>query len=147
MALGFEVVSLQTLSILSTACIVASGVSLLVGWYFIRGKQISRHRTAMLFASSFAGLFLVFYVTRWGWYGSKLFPGTGGWRTFYFINLVPHIVFAMLLAPLVVRLLDLALRQRDFVSHRKLARYVLPMWLYVSASGWLIYYLLYAKVY
>ncbi len=140
-------ISLEVLTQLSTGCICLSGISLLFGWYFIRGKQVSRHRTAMLMASSFAGAFLVFYVTRWAMYGSKAFPGSGAWKTFYFANLVPHIIFAMLLAPLVIRLLDLALRQRDYVSHRRLARYVLPMWLYVSASGWLIYYLLYVKAY
>ncbi len=139
--------SLEALTILSTSCIVASGLSLLLGWYFIRGKQVSRHRGAMLTASSFAALFLVFYVTRWSMYGSKPFPGGGGWKTFYLVNLVPHIIFAMILAPLVVRLLYLALGKEDFAAHRRLARFVLPMWLYVSASGWLIYFLLYVKVY
>ena len=140
-------ISLAALTLLSTGCIVLSGISLLVGWYFIRAKRVRRHRSAMLLASSFAGLFLVFYVARWSLYGSKAFPGAGGWKLFYFANLVPHIIFAMLLAPLVIRLLDLALRRRDYASHRRLARYVLPMWLYVSGSGWLIYYLLYLKAY
>lgn len=140
-------ISLQNLTIASTSCIVLSGISLLIGWYFIRRKRIDAHRTAMLLASSFAALFLVFYVTRWALYGSKPFPGDGGWKVFYFANLVPHIILAMVLAPLVIRLLDLALRRRDYPSHRRLARYVLPMWLYVSASGWLIYYLLYVKQY
>lgn len=139
--------SLQTLTILSTSCIVLSGIGLLVGWFFIRRKQVGKHRAAMLAASTFAALFLVLYVTRWSMYGSKPFPGTGGWKVFYLLNLAPHIVMAMVLAPLVVRLLDLALRQRDFVAHKKLARYVLPMWLYVAASGWLIYYLLYVRSY
>ena len=140
--------SLQTLTAISTACIVLSGASLLVGWYFIRtGRQILRHRNAMLTASTFATLFLVFYVTRWSMYGSKPFEGTGGWRTFYFANLVPHIILAMILAPLVVRLLQLALIRRDYAKHRRLARVTLPIWLYVAGSGWLIYYLLYAKVY
>jgi putative membrane protein len=140
-------ISLEVLTQLSTGCIVTSGISLLVGWYFVRTRQLTRHRSAMLLASSFAALFLVFYVTRWAMYGSKAFPGTGGWKAVYFVNLVPHIIFAMVLAPLVIRLLYLALGKRDFVSHRRLARYVLPMWLYVSASGWLIYYLLYVKAY
>lgn len=140
-------ISLQNLTIASTSCIVLSGISLLIGWYFIRRKRIDAHRTAMLSASSFAALFLVFYVTRWALYGSKPFPGDGGWKVFYFANLIPHIILALVLAPLVVRLLDLALRRRDYPSHRRLARYVLPMWLYVSASGWLIYYLLYVKQY
>jgi putative membrane protein len=140
--------SLQSLTAASTACIVLSGASLLVGWYFIRtGRQILRHRNAMLTASIFAALFLVFYVTRWSMYGSKPFPGTGTWRIVYFANLVPHIILAMVLAPMVVRLLHLALVKRDYGAHRKLARVTLPLWLYVAGSGWLIYYLLYAKTY
>ncbi len=140
--------SLQALTIASTACIVLSGVSLLLGWYFIRGRgDMVRHRRTMLTAATFAALFLVLYVTRWSLYGSKLFPGTGAWRVVYFANLVPHILLAIVLAPLVIRLLHLALRKRDFVAHRRLARVVLPIWLYVAASGWLIYYLLYAKTY
>ncbi len=139
--------SLSSLTALSTACIVASGVSLLFGWYFVRARRLHNHRTAMLVASACAAAFLVFYVMRWSLYGSKPFPGTGMWRAFYFVNLLPHIVLAMVLAPLVVRLLYLALGRRDFASHRRLARVVLPMWLYVSASGWLIYYLLYIKSY
>lgn len=140
-------ISLQSLTIASTTFIVLSGISLLVGWYFIRRKQIDAHRKAMLAASSFAALFLVAYVTRWSMYGSKPFPGSGGWKAFYFINLVPHIILAMVLAPLVVRLLYLALGRRDFAAHRRLARWVLPLWLYVAGSGWLIYYLLYIKQY
>ena len=102
---------------------------------------------AMLTATSFAGLFLVAYVTRWSLYGSKPFPGSGGWRLFYLANLLPHVVLAMALGPLAIRLIYLALRKRDFVAHRRLARITLPIWLYVAGSGWLIYYLLYQKAY
>jgi putative membrane protein len=141
-------VSLQTLTIVSTACIVLSGMSLLLGWYFIRARRdIVRHRNTMLTASSFAALFLVFYVLRWSLYGTKLFAGTGAWRTLYFSILVPHILLAVALAPLVVRLIYLALRRRDYAAHRRLARVTLPIWLYVAASGWAIYYLLYVKTY
>jgi putative membrane protein len=141
-------VSLQTLTILSTACIVFSGLSLLLGWYFIRaGRHVARHRNTMLTASSFAALFLVFYVTRWTLYGSKHFAGTGSWKLVYFATLLPHIVLAIALGPLALRLIFLALRKRDYVAHRRLARVTLPVWLYVAASGWLIYYLLYVKTY
>jgi putative membrane protein len=140
--------SLRALTAIDTACIVLSGASLLVGWYFIRnGRQVIRHRNAMLTASSFAALFLVFYVTRWSIYGSKPFPGTGTWRLVYFANLVPHIILAMLLAPMVIRVLYLALAKRDYAAHRRLARVTLPIWLYVAGSGWLIYYLLYGRTY
>jgi len=141
-------VSLQTLTIVSTACIVLSGISLLLGWYFIRARRdIVRHRNTMLTASSFAALFLVFYVLRWSLYGTKLFAGTGVWRLVYFSILVPHIVLAVALGPLVVRLIYLALGRRDYAAHRRLARVTLPIWLYVAASGWAIYYLLYVKTY
>ena len=140
--------SLQTLTIVSTACIVLSGISLLLGWYFIRARRdIGRHRNTMLTASSFAALFLVFYVLRWSLYGTKLFAGTGVWRLVYFSILVPHILLAVALGPLVVRLIYLALRRRDYAAHRRLARVTLPIWLYVAASGWAIYYLLYVKTY
>jgi putative membrane protein len=140
--------TLAELTFWSTTCIVLSGVTLLLGWYFIRVRRdVARHRGTMLAASTFAALFLVFYVTRWSLYGSKPFAGQGVWRIIYFANLLPHIVLAMLLGPLVLRLLYLALRQRDFAAHKRLARFVLPMWLYVAASGWLVFYLLYGKTY
>ena len=140
--------SLQSLTVISTACIVLSGTSLLLGWYFIRARRsIAAHRTTMLAATSLAGLFLVFYVLRWSLYGSKHFEGAGAWRVAYFSTLVPHIILAVALAPLALRLLYLALRKRDFAAHRRLARVTLPVWLYVAASGWLIYYMLYVKTY
>jgi putative membrane protein len=140
--------SLEALTRLSTACIVLSGACLLLGWYFIGWRrEIVPHRNSMLTAAVFAGLFLVFYVTRWSLYGSKPFPGQGGWKLFYFANLIPHILLATALAPLVIRVIYLALGKRDYEAHRRLARVTLPIWLYVAASGWLIYYLLYGKTY
>ena len=86
----------ESLTLVSTTCIVSSGVSLLAGWYFIRGGSMERHRAAMLAATAFAGLFLVFYVTRWSLYGSKPFGGSGIWRTLYLANLIPHVILATL---------------------------------------------------
>ena len=136
--------SQERLTLLSTACIVASGLALLAGWYFIRvGRSMVRHRAAMLSATALAGLFLVAYVTRWSLYGSKHFEGTGAWRALYVANLVPHVILAMAVGPLAARLIYLAAVRRDFGAHRRLARITLPMWLYVAASGWLVYYMLY----
>jgi len=140
--------SQQTLTAISTSCIVCSGGSLLLGWFFIRARRdMILHRNTMLTATAFAGLFLVAYVTRWSLYGSKPFEGTGVWRTIYFANLVPHIILAMVVGPLAARLIYLALRKRDYQRHRRLARITLPIWLYVAASGWLIYFLLYRMTY
>jgi putative membrane protein len=136
--------TLETLTLISTTCIILSGLSLLVGWYFIRWrKNLVLHRNTMLAATGFAGLFLVAYVTRWATFGSKPFEGEGGWRLFYFANLVPHVILAIAVGPLALYLIYLALRERNFRQHRRVARITLPIWLYVAASGWLIYYLLY----
>jgi putative membrane protein len=137
-------VTQERLTLVSTTCIVLSGLSLLVGWYFIRvGRSMERHRAAMLTATACAGLFLVAYVTRWSLYGSKHFEGTGIWRTIYFATLAPHVLLAIAVGPLAARLIYLATVRRNFVAHRRLARVTLPIWLYVAASGWMIYYMLY----
>jgi putative membrane protein len=136
--------SLEALTRVSTACIVASGACLLVGWFLIKvPRLVAWHRNVMLLATSLAGGFLVAYVTRWALYGTKHFAGTGVWRTVYFGTLVPHVILAIAVGPLAVRLIRLALVKRDFVAHRRLARITLPIWLYVAASGWMIYYMLY----
>jgi len=136
--------SLEALTRLSTTCIVASGGCLLVGWYLIRvPRRVEWHRNVMLLATAFAAAFLVAYVTRWSLYGSKSFAGTGIWRTLYFTNLVPHIILAIAVGPLAIRLIQLALVKEDFPAHRRLARITLPIWLYVAASGWIVYYMLY----
>ncbi len=132
------------MTLVSTTFIVLSGVSLVVGWYFIRfRREITAHRNTMLVATTFAGLFLVAYVTRWATYGSKPFEGTGIWRTIYVANLIPHIILAIAVGPMALRLIWLALRKRDFTAHRKLARVTLPIWLYVACSGWLVWFMLY----
>lgn len=135
--------TLETLTVFSTTCIVLSGASLLVGWWFIRHRKIEAHRNTMLSASGFAALFLVFYVLRWSMFGSKSFEGTGIWKTIYISILIPHIILAMAVAPLAILLIDLALRRRNYQRHKRLARWVLPIWLFVAASGWAIYFMLY----
>ncbi|MCB1033839.1 MAG: DUF420 domain-containing protein [Acidobacteria bacterium] len=135
--------SQQTLTLISTSCIVVSGLSLLTGWWAVRRRRLNLHRNLMLAATAFAALFLVAYVTRWSLYGSKPFAGTGGWRIFYLANLAPHILLAMAVLPLALYQLYLAFGSKDFARHRRLGRITVPIWLYVSASGWLIYFLLY----
>ncbi len=140
--------TLETLTTLSTFFIVSSGISLLVGWFFIRRrKDMIRHRNGMLAATGFAALFLVSYVTRWSIYGSKPFEGEGWWRVFYFANLIPHVLMAMIVGPLAAYLIYLALWKKNYQRHKKFARVTLPIWLYVAGSGWLIYYLLYKVTY
>jgi len=126
----------------NTALILLSGLALLIGHAAIRRGDINRHRRAMLTAALFAALFLVVYGIRWAILGSKPFEGSGWLRAAYIILLATHIACAAALLPLVLATLIPALRA-DFVRHRAIARIVFPLWLYVAASGWLIYGMLY----
>jgi putative membrane protein len=136
--------SQQTLTLITTTTIVASGLSLALGWYFIRRKKVTIHRNFMIAATALAGCFLVAYVSRWYLYGSKAFEGTGGWRTLYLGILLPHILLAMTVGPLALYQIYLAVRGRNS-RHRRFGRITVPIWLFVAASGWAIYYLLYVK--
>jgi uncharacterized membrane protein YozB (DUF420 family) len=119
-----------------------SGVALCVGFYFIRKKAIDNHRRAMLTAVGASALFLVFYLTRVALTGTHEFGGEGLARTVYLAVLFSHIILAVLVFPLVIRLLFLVRRGR-FDEHKRLARFVFPVWAYVSATGLVVYLLLY----
>lgn len=125
-----------------------SGVFLLFGLYFILTKQIHRHRVCMLSASSVSALFLLCYVThhvlRTSIYGlgPTKFTGEGLARPIYFTILTSHTVLATLVAPFVIVTLSRALRGR-FDAHKPLARFVYPVWLYVSLTGVIVYLMLY----
>lgn len=115
---------------------------LLAGFVFIKRRQIVRHRAAMLAAVGASALFLVFYVTRFALTGTHTFAGTGLARTVYLGILFSHMVLAVIVVPLVLRLLYLARAER-FVEHARLARWTFPTWLYVSVTGIVVYVLLY----
>jgi len=136
--------TLATLSTLSITFIIFSGVFLLAGWVAIRfRKNRELHRNCMLGATTFAVLFLVTYIWRWSVFGSKSFEGQGVWRTIYFGVLIPHVLLAITVGPMAARLIYLAGFKKDYTAHRRLARIVLPIWLFVVGSGWFIYYMLY----
>lgn len=134
--------SLTWLAPLNTALILVSGIAVVAGYACIRARRVDWHRRFMLTAAVFAGLFLVVYVVRWALLGSKPFEGTGWVRTAYLVVLASHVVLAMVLAPMVLVTLGRALAGR-FDAHRRVARLTLPLWLYVAASGWLVYWMLY----
>lgn len=129
------------LPLLNTTLIVISGAAVLVGYAFIKRRDVPRHRAAMLVGTTFAALFLVVYVARWALLGSKSFEGEGPIRAFYLFLLGTHVVLAIALGPMVLVTLARALRGR-FDAHRALARRTMPVWLYVAASGWAVYWLL-----
>jgi putative membrane protein len=124
-----------TLNLTATLCLLA-------GFVFIRRRDIRRHRAAMLGAVGASALFLVFYVTRFALTGTHTFAGEGVARTVYLSVLFSHMVLAVVVLPLVLRLLFLAGRRR-FKDHARLARWTFPIWLYVSVTGIAVYVLLY----
>ncbi len=119
-----------------------SAVLVFLGWRAIRAGDRARHRALMLAAFSSSVLFLAGYLTRIALTGTHAFPGGGALRALYLAVLGSHTLFAALAAPMILRTLFLAVRDR-FPDHRRIARVTLPVWLYVSVTGVAVYVMLY----
>ena len=119
-----------------------SAVFLVAGFLAIRRRQIPLHRSCMIAAVSASALFLVSYVARYLSTGSHPYPGDGWDKTVYLIILFSHMLLAMAVVPMVLRALFLARRER-FDEHRRIARKLWPMWIYVSLTGVAVYFILY----
>jgi uncharacterized membrane protein YozB (DUF420 family) len=117
-------------------------VLLIVGYVCIRRRRIAAHRAAMVAAFSTSVLFLISYLIYHAHAGSKPFPGQGPIRVVYFSILVTHIVLAATIPPLAGVTLWRAYRRR-FDRHMRIARWTLPLWLYVSITGIIVYLMLY----
>jgi len=116
-------------------------VFLLFGWRAIKAGEVERHKVMMLSAFSSSSLFLVAYLSRWALTGHHAFSGDGILRTVYLIVLFSHMVLAAAVVPLVLRTLFFAWRD-DRVAHKRIARFTLPVWAYVSVTGVLVYWML-----
>lgn len=132
----------ELISLLAVWSIVLSGLALLAGVVLIkRGDRVSHHR-AMLTATALAALFLVFYLARWTLYGTTAYGGPEAWRwAYYALLLVPHTLLAALNGPVALYVIWRALRG-EFALHKRWARVLVPLWLYVALSGWAIYLIL-----
>lgn len=127
----------------ANACLNAtSAFALTTGWVFIRRRRARLHRRAMVTAVAASALFLVFYLARVGFTGTHEFAGEGVAKVVYLAILFSHMVLAVAVLPLVLRLLWL-IRERRFHDHARLARWTFPIWGYVSLTGLLVYLLLY----
>ena len=124
-----------SLNALGAACLV-------VGFVLIRRGNVEGHRRAMLTAFAFGVLFLLSYLTYHFQVGSVKFQGTGAIRKVYFAILISHTVLAAAVPFLAAITLVRALRER-FDRHRAIARWTLPIWLYVSVTGVAVYWMLY----
>lgn len=119
-----------------------TAVLLIVGYVLIRRGRRQLHRRVMITAFCTSVLFLVSYLTYHAHAGSKHFTGTGTARTIYFSILLTHTVLAAAIVPLAIMTLSRGLSAR-YDRHRKIARWTLPIWLYVSVTGVVVYWMLY----
>jgi uncharacterized membrane protein YozB (DUF420 family) len=136
------VIDYTTLPAVNASLNALSTILLLVGWRFIRRGEMRRHRLCMIAALVTSALFLTSYLVYHAKVGSVPFPGQGTIRYVYFTILITHVILAALILPLALMTLSRALASR-FDRHRKIARITLPLWLYVSVTGVVIYLMVY----
>jgi uncharacterized membrane protein YozB (DUF420 family) len=120
----------------------ASGACLVAGYYFIRKRNIEAHRRSMLAALCISAVFLTSYLIHHYRVGSVPYQGQGFVRTLYFAILIPHVILAAAVVPLALVTVRRGLRG-DIARHRPLARVTLPVWLFVSVTGVIVYFMLY----
>jgi len=113
-------------------------ILLVLGFVFIKYKRIDLHRKVMTLNMVLSVLFLLSYVTYHVTHESTSYGGEGALRYVYLFILLTHILLAMIIAPLVLVTFVRALSER-FDQHRKIARITLPLWLYVSVTGVIVY--------
>lgn len=132
----------DVLALVNATLNATSALALATGWVLIRRRKARLHRRAMVTAVGASALFLVFYLTRVGFTGTHQFAGEGAARVAYLAILFSHMVLAVVVVPMALRLLWLV-RERRFHEHARLARWTFPVWAYVSVTGLLVYLLLY----
>ena len=119
-----------------------SGALITAGFLFIRSKRVAGHRLCMMAACCVTALFFISYLSYHAQVGMVKFRGQGWIRTAYFSILISHTLLAITIVPLIIRTVWLATHNR-IESHRRWARITFPLWLYVSATGVVVYWMLY----
>jgi uncharacterized membrane protein YozB (DUF420 family) len=134
--------TISDLPALNATLNATAAVLLVTGWRFIKHGRIAQHRACMLAAFSTSALFLVSYVIYHANAGSRPFGGQGPIRLVYFAILISHIVLAAAILPLSIVTLRRGLTAQ-YDRHVRIARWTLPIWLYVSVTGVIVYLMLY----
>ena len=134
--------SLPLLPTINASLNALSAIFLVLGYFFIRqGRQLA-HKKSMLAACTTSLLFLICYLYYHAHHGATKYQGQGLIRTIYFSILISHTILAVVILPFILRTLYLGLRGQ-FEKHVKVARIVFPLWVYVSVTGVVIYWILY----
>ena len=119
-----------------------STLLLVTGYVFIRRGDRRKHKACMIAALVTSALFLTSYVIYHAQVGSVPFKGTGWIRTVYFAVLIPHVILAAAIVPPILITASRGLSAK-YDKHRRIARWTLPLWLYVSVTGVIVYWMLY----
>jgi uncharacterized membrane protein YozB (DUF420 family) len=135
-------VNLSDLPALNATLNATSAILLTTGWVLIRRGRMAQHRAVMIAAVTTSALFLVSYLVYHAQVGSVRFTKQGPIRAVYFTILLTHTVLAVTIVPLVLVTLTRGLRAR-YERHRRIARWTMPLWLYVSVTGVIVYLMLY----
>ena len=136
------IVSVTDLPAVNASLNAISTVLLLTGYVFIRRGERQKHKACMIAALVTSTLFLTSYVIYHAQVGSVPFKGTGWIRTVYFAVLIPHVILAAAIVPPVLITASRGLSAK-YDKHRRIARWTLPLWLYVSITGVIVYLMLY----
>jgi uncharacterized membrane protein YozB (DUF420 family) len=134
--------TISDLPALNAALNATSAILLILGYLCIRRRKITAHKLCMLSAFVTSTLFLISYLTLRYYAGMTRFTGQGWIRPVYFTILISHTILAAGIVPMALVTLSRALRGR-FDRHVRIARWTLPLWLYVSVTGVLVYWILY----
>jgi len=126
---------------INAALNLSSFVFLLAGRMAIARGDEQLHRRRMLTAFTASCVFLVSYLIRFATSGAHKYPGAGWDKTLYLLVLFSHMALAVVLVPLLLTALRRALRA-DFVAHKRIVKYTFPIWVYVSATGVIVYFML-----
>ena len=135
---GKELSFLPALDAILNGC---ASVAILMGYRFIRAHRIVAHRRAMITAFAFSTLFLVCYIGNYVLHGESHYPGHSVARIVYLVILVSHVLLSMVALPLVLVTFFFSLTGR-IPTHRRVARWTFPIWLYVSVTGVIVYAML-----
>jgi putative membrane protein len=131
---------LRSLPLVNAILNALSTVALLAGYRFIRARQVPQHRAAMFTAFVFSSIFLVSYLVNFTLHGETHFNRLSAWWPFYWKLLASHILLSIIALPMILITFFLSLTGR-FPTHKKLARYTWPIWLYVSITGVVVYWM------
>ena len=135
-------IPLESFPALNASLNGTTAVLLVIGWFLIRAGKREAHRWTMVTAFCVSAVFLACYLYYHAHHGVTRYAGTGFLRPLYFTILGTHTVLAVFVLPIILRTLYLAAKER-FAEHRRAAKWAFPIWLYVSTTGVVVYWMLY----